>query len=69
MIFKKKELSPNELYYQRLVKQNLPWRILKALAVVLLVGLIVIAMRERSRTDESGYQPSSTGSSISYLNP
>jgi hypothetical protein len=40
----KKQLSPYEQYYKSLERQNLPWRILKGVALVLFVGLMVLAL-------------------------
>lgn len=63
MFFTKKELSPYERYHQSLERQNLPWRILKVLALVLFVGLVYLAVYQQGGIG-SGSQLSGGASSV-----
>jgi len=61
MFFSKKKRSRDELYYRQLAKQNLPWRILKATAIIVFVVLVLFSYNDFQFSGKSGYHPSDTG--------
>jgi hypothetical protein len=69
MILRKKKLSPTERYFQTLARENLPWRVLKALAIVLFVGFMTFVIYEHSREDSYGYKTSGSSNLMNLFQP